>query len=737
MSSVALYPPAPRNVPGEVTQLDPAYRGRVITMIASLFFFLVLYLLFVAAAGLLAYWLIMLPVPETGSGRGIGMLLIFKFGGALAAILLCLFLFKGLFKGQRVERSQYVKLNERDQPQLFAFIRQLCKDTGAPLPRYVYVDPEVNAALVYNTSLINLFVPPKKDLLIGLGLVNVVNLSEFKAVLAHEFGHFAQRSVGLGSYLHVANRVMHDIIYSRDGLDQFVDHWASIDIRISFPALGLKGVLWVIRKILGGVFEGMNVIHLSLSREMEFNADNVAVRMAGSDAIIHALSRLDFASECLADAARSLNHAADHGLFSDDLFHHQTQSAARLRKLRKDDRLGLPPALPADATEQVQVFEPEEDGIPEKYRSHPTNDMRERNAKRIYVRSQFDDRSPWLIFDNAAALKRAATQHFYEVALERHEEYAPESAESVQQFLDAEHAETTYDPCYHGLYDDRFINPGELGGQETPWSRAQVEQFLSSWLGDGLQKRVEDYCRRRAEYDLLQGLKSGDLSLKGKTFEFRSQEHTARDVETLFAQVDKELDADLDDLHKLDRQVFLAHAGLARLLDEGDGGTRAREFAERYRFHMELQALLTKMLGDQARLHSMLNYLSDVEELTPEDFKEVKDCLREIYTTMADELEQSHNKPTPAMTNVPAGTPLHTLIADRGDTAMPRMPADQITGEWIGKLARRQDGVLDRVKRVHFKSLGSLLAFQQKLSAAFKPTAAPVPPAPPVAATPE
>src|SRR5207237_8947219 len=117
--------------------------------------------------------------------------------------------------------------------------------------------------------------PPGKERLVGLGLVNVVDLAEFKAVLAHEFGHFAQRSVGLGSYLYVANRVMHDVIYSRDALDRFVDTWSQQDIRVSFPAWGLKGVLWVVRKILAGTYQGLTLLHLSLSRQLEFNADNV------------------------------------------------------------------------------------------------------------------------------------------------------------------------------------------------------------------------------------------------------------------------------------------------------------------------------------------------------------------------------------------------------------------------------------------------------------------------------
>ena len=68
--------------------------------------------------------------------------------------------------------------------------------------------------------------------------------------------------------------------------------------------------------------------------------------------------------------------------------------------------LGLPPDSPANPAEKVQVFQPVDDGIPERYRSHPTDHMREKNAKRIYIRSPQDDRSPWLLFGSLAVLKR-------------------------------------------------------------------------------------------------------------------------------------------------------------------------------------------------------------------------------------------------------------------------------------------------------------------------------------------
>ena len=63
-----LYPASPRTVPAEVTQLDSAYRLRVVGMIGGLFLFLVVYVLFIIAAGLVAYWLLNLPMPKSFFG---------------------------------------------------------------------------------------------------------------------------------------------------------------------------------------------------------------------------------------------------------------------------------------------------------------------------------------------------------------------------------------------------------------------------------------------------------------------------------------------------------------------------------------------------------------------------------------------------------------------------------------------------------------------------------------------
>ncbi len=725
----SLYPPTPAGVPPELTRPHPAYRRRVAAMIAGLFVFLVVYVGLVALSGLFAVWIAFIPDPKfdtgRGSGKGAALYFLVKYGGAVAVGLLSVFLLKGLFKGQKAERGSTIPLKPADHPELFAFIRRVYEDTGAPPPRRVYVSPQVNAALIYDTSLINLIVPPKKDLLIGLGLVNVVTLAEFKAVLAHEFGHFAQRSVGLGSYLYVANRVVQDVVYQRDGFDRALDTWSRIDIRLSLPAWALKGILWVVRAGLSQLYKGLNLLHLSLSRQMEFNADNVAVSVTGSDALIHCLSRLQFASESLGDAATSLDAAADRGVFTADLFAHQLCSADRLRRLRKDARLGLPPDLPADPTAQVTVFTQDDaDGTPERYRSHPSDAAREANAKRFYVRSPGDDRSPWLLFGDPAGLKLEVTGLFYHRDLGRKELYVSHPAAEVQAVIDAEHAETTYDPKYHGWYDDRIVNPGDLTDlPPAPWPRDRVAAWLATWPPADLESRVEFWAERQSELSLLRGIESGNLSLKGSTFPFRDKPRRAKEVPALIELVDGELTENVTASHALDRAAFLAHWSAARRLDEtapkAGGPSRAAALLVRYRFHVTLQGLLQQMLAQDNRLDGLFRFLGGKQQLAQADFEAIREALGEVRGAILDTLDDAKDLKPPALANVPPGATVHDLIVDRGDTKLPELTGDSISGEWIGKLKGRLDGVLTRVRRLHFKSLGGLLALQDQLAAEY------------------
>ena len=709
----SFYPPAPANVLPEITRPDPAYRLRVIGMIAGLFGFLIVYFILLLAAGLAAIWLAMLPMPEV-RGRDEVFVFVFKYGGALSMGLLCLFLIKGLFKGGRVSRSTHVPIVETDFPELFAFIRQVYADVGAPPPARVFVSPEVNAALVYDTSLVNLVIPPKKDLLIGLGLVNVLNLVEFKAILAHEFGHFSQKSVGFGAYLYVANKVMRDVIHSRDVLDILVDVWARLDIYVSFPAWALKGILWIVRLMLAGIYKALNLLHLSLGRQMEYNADNVAVSLTGSDAIIHGLAKTDFANECLGDTVKSLNAAADHGVFTDDLFLHQTLAAGRLRRLRKNDRLGLPPEPPANPAEQIVVFPHEDDGIPDKHRSHPTNAMREQNARRFDVRSPRDDRPAWLLFGPATQLRRDVTEVFYAHMLNRREKYTPRPAAEVREFIEAEHAETTLPDQFHGWYDQRLIDPGQLDPlPPAAWSKEAITAWLAKWPHEDFKRRIDGFRAKQTELKMLHAIETGAIQLNSESFKFREKMFRPHQAENLLKMVQGELREETDAFHALDREVFLVHWSAAVHLGSSSLET---ELAERYRFHMALQSLLRALLAEEERFGEVVRMMTRKSSLQMGEFNKVRGVLAGVRESLIVGLSAAKELQTPSLANIPAGTALHELIFDRGENDPPPPGKESIEADWLRRLHQRLDAVLERVKRVHAKSCGSILTCQDTIA---------------------
>lgn len=267
MSDIAeYYPPNPSGVPEDLTLPSGSYQSRVTLVLCSLLLFVLLYFAMVGGSAYLSYKLFSMTgntkprsVPATNfnnrttSRPGSQILEKEEFWyivGGIASGVLCLYLIKGFFKRRESDPSMMIEIQRKDQPRLFSFIDQICEDTGAPEPHKIFLTPEVNAAVFYHESLLSLVRKTPKNLLIGLGLVNRLNLSEFKAVLAHEFGHFSQNSMKLGTYVYTANRVVGDLVYGRDKLDGFIDTMKRVDIRVSIffmrfpPCFGYSESSW-------------------------------------------------------------------------------------------------------------------------------------------------------------------------------------------------------------------------------------------------------------------------------------------------------------------------------------------------------------------------------------------------------------------------------------------------------------------------------------------------------------
>jgi Zn-dependent protease with chaperone function len=330
---------------------------------------------------------------------------------------------------------------------------QVAADAKAPRPHRVFLSPAVNAAVFYDLTVFNLLFPSRKNLVIGLGLINVLNLSELKAVLAHEFGHFAQRSMAVGRWVYTAQQIAAHIVEKRDVLDRFLRGVSNFDLRVAWIGWILRTIVWAIRALVDTVFSIVILAERALSREMELQADLVAVSLTGSDPLIHALHRLGAADDALDRALAFTGGQQRAGKRVEDLFAIQTEMIARKRHILADPTWGEVPA-PVGAASEQRLFKAQLAHPPQMWSTHPPSTVREDNAKRRYIAAPIDTRSAWTLFDDPARVRREVTAWLY-----RDEDKPSQPVPMAETMATlAKGFERRYlDPAYRGVYLGRSV----------------------------------------------------------------------------------------------------------------------------------------------------------------------------------------------------------------------------------------------------------------------------------------
>ncbi len=700
-----LYPESPRTAPAGLTQLSGAYKRQVLYVMVAIILFLCLYAAMIVAAGYVVYGAFSYPMEHINK-----FTLLLKCGSIAASLMLFAFLLKFLFSRRDTDDNPlHTEITEAEHPRLFAFVRQLCQETQAPFPHKIFVSHEINAAVFYNSTILSLFLPVKKNLLIGLGFVNSVNLTEFKAVLAHEFGHFSQKSMKLGSYIYVANRIIHEMVFGRNQWDEWFDQWRGADFRLSIFAWLLTPIVWTLRKGMALIYGAINLIHASLSRQMEFNADLVAVSVAGSNAIVNALHKIGTSSEAFAFSNEQVGTAVDHKLYTRNLFYHHTRGMEHLRKHNPQFGQSLlgHGAGSREPGEKHFVFNNEEEHLPEMYASHPSNYKREQNAKATFVEGPEDGRSPWLLFDNPEALAEKVTRNMLTVNLQLPHGTEFTESEAVQAFIEAELRETTYDARYHGVYDNRFLSPLPLDeadalAEKHGITAGKAAEVLKELLGESLQAHMADVNRRRKDLQKV-GLVLQKVD-KRKEFTLSDGTYPAQEAKAVYERLVASFEADEAWNAVFDEKMFVVHALLVRGVPE-----LTDEFRHRYAFHLELQSLLEQGQQVQEDIQSTVNRLVSVG-LTEEHQAGFAWAFYEARLKLAGVLARADELPPPAFSNTVAGQSLGQYLLAEPVTEVYQ---DSVDGDQVNALINETGTVLNRLRRMYFKSLGGILKLQQ------------------------
>ncbi len=159
------------------------------------------------------------------------------------------------------------QLTAGDQPALFTAIAEVARATNQAIPAEVFAMGTVNAWVADRGGVMG--IGGHRVMALGLPLMNVLNVAELKAVLAHEFGHYGAGDTRMGRLVHRTHLAMGQTLEAVSG------RWTEALFR-------WYGQL-------------MQRVSMAVSRRQEFAADEFAARATSAGALASGLTKVDSA----------------------------------------------------------------------------------------------------------------------------------------------------------------------------------------------------------------------------------------------------------------------------------------------------------------------------------------------------------------------------------------------------------------------------------------------------------
>ncbi|MDN3584048.1 M48 family metallopeptidase [Mucilaginibacter flavus] len=549
MSNTAFsFPPMPAGADKKILKPSKSFNKQVYRSIGAIFLFLITYLILLLAAIAIAIAFVYLGIAIiSGLTSFFGLVAGAAFIGA--AFILFFFVIKFLFKSNPTDRSGMMEVTEEEQPQLFAFIRQLTTEAQAPFPKKIFISADVNAGVFYDSSFWSMFFPVKKNLKIGLGLVNAVNISEFKAVMAHEFGHFSQRSMKFGSYVYNLNKVIYNMLYDNEGYGKLINGFARIhNIFRAIAWVNIK-IIEAMQFILRKIYVIVNKTYLALSREMEFHADATAAYVSGSNQMISSLKRIEIGQLCYSGLLNYWDRRFRDNQRSANFYPQQMEMIRHFAKQQniQVDNAGLP-IITAD----LQVNDTSQIVINNQWSSHPSKEDREAALKKINLDAPAVSQPAWLLFNNVDELQTQLTNDVYSTTKLNPDFSVINFDDFKTDFYKAVN-ENSFNALYKGYYDERSITAFDI--DKAIKEAANVKPVFDELFTDahcGLRKRIERMQQDMAILDTL-AITQKDV----KTFDYKGNKYKAEQADAVRELIDQERQEAVKQQETLDKNIFI------------------------------------------------------------------------------------------------------------------------------------------------------------------------------------
>jgi hypothetical protein len=591
------------------------------------------------------------------------------------------------------------------EPTAYGFVQRVAEDLAIPAPRRLFVGSGTELHLGGRWSILNLVREPRWELHVGLWLWHAVTLSEFQALVARTL---APAAGGRMERFRSAVQMLLEAL--TDGVDRLDEAAAESDSLLAGLARTVRGTHRGL--VLPIRVAGRLLLRIDPARDDSRSDDLAAVRVAGSDALVLAVLRSDFAAAALREADELLASAAADGVWTDDLYDHLADGVRKLREAHNDFTLGERPVLRGPtAGKHAELFEPGQRYLSKMWDGFPPPDEREQDAKREFVVAERDDRPAAELLDHPARFRERLTTFRYLEVADTDDDYLPVPAATVRRWLNTR-ADAPFPVKYAGCYDaSRTIDPGPDADRAGALAAESWDDGrLLATAGSLYARAAERATTWRTAHTSLERLLRRTLFRPGGR-----QRAQADDLEDDVRKATSWLAA-------LDRWAHLAHVHMAaRLPDLG----RHDALLKRYDSILRFQPLVADARRSRARVAAFADRLADEPGHVPYRLgRDAADAFAAARRVLDEVLTDAARIEDPLLREWSGDVPLDQFLYSHADRPPKRARGTPGYGR---RLLAAWEEVDAKARWLHRLGVGTLLELHEQIEREF---AAQVPAAP-------
>lgn len=447
------------------------------------------------------------------------------FGSGLTILF---FLLKFVFTSTKVDTGHLTRIYEGDEPQLFALIHEVVKEVDTSFPKKVFLSHDVNASVFYDSNFWSMFLPIRKNLQIGVGLVNSVTQQELKAILAHEFGHFSQKSMKVGSYVYHVNQIIYNMLYKNESLDNMFEKWGNIS---GYSSIFVNLSIFIIQQIqhvLKHLYEYVNLNYLALSREMEFHADEIAAHVAGSQALADSLLRLSFANHALTNVLSFYDSKYSENIRSSNIYpEHRCVMLMFAERNRYQMRNGLPQIELAT----LKKYDKSKLNLENQWSSHPSDEDRVKALQKLNIVKQETVNDPAIaLLSNGAAIANQISDKLFS-GIQYQQIPSVLAITSFTEDFERRIAMYAIDQRFNDFYD--YNHPILKGNMLI--GKKQAQQSFEELFADSKVEAFYELNSLENDKYVVEAISKGEIKLK--TFDYDGTKYRPADATELLQKI--------------------------------------------------------------------------------------------------------------------------------------------------------------------------------------------------------